>query len=216
MTASRLIDLFYPIVPDITWLKRLIPLGVRTVQLRLKDAMPGEVIRQVGEAVQVARDNGCQLIVNDHWQAAITAGANFIHLGQDDLAQADIQAIRRSGLRLGVSTHDSAELRTALSVEPDYIALGPVFPTKLKAMPWAPQGVEKVTEWSRKIGGIPLVAIGGITPERAGDVINAGASSVAVITDFLTHPEPEARVTTWLAWAAALRNTAASRTVARL
>ena len=192
---------FYPIVPDAAWVARIVPLGVRTVQLRVKDAAPDEVRHQIREALAITRRHGCQLIVNDDWQSALAEGADFIHLGQEDLAAADLGIIRRAGLRLGISTHDEAELAIALVASPDYIALGPVYETKLKAMRWAPQGLARVAAWKAKIGGIPLVAIGGITPERAAGVTEAGADSVAVITDFLTHPDPEARIRTWLAWA---------------
>jgi thiamine-phosphate pyrophosphorylase len=191
---------FYPIAPDVTWLKRIVPLGVKTVQLRLKDASEVEARRQIAESLAVTRVHGCQLIVNDYWQLAIELGANFIHLGQEDLAAADIKAIKAAKLRLGVSSHDTAELETAIAAAPDYVALGPVYETKLKIMKWAPQGLDRVTAWKKRLGAIPLVAIGGITPERAPGVIAAGADSIAVITDFLTHPAPEARIRTWVAW----------------
>jgi thiamine-phosphate pyrophosphorylase len=195
------LDVFYPIVPDVTWLQRIVPLGVRTVQLRLKNARNEEIAQQVRVGLTFCRAHGCQLIINDHWQAAIDAGGDFIHLGQDDLAAADLAAIRRAGLKLGVSTHSLAELETALAVRPDYVALGPIYETKLKAMPWAPQGLDRLREWRARIGQLPLVAIGGITPDRAAGVLAAGADSCAVITDFLTAPHPEARVALWLDWA---------------
>ena len=192
---------FYPIVPDVGWLERLVPLGVRSIQLRLKDASPGEVRRQIARGIEVCRTHGCQFIVNDYWRDAIALGADCLHLGQEDLAAADLTAIKAAGLRLGISTHSHAELDIALAAMPDYIALGPVYETKLKAMKWGPQGLDKVRDWKHRIGTLPLVAIGGITPERAPGVIAAGADSVAVITDFFTHADPEARVGTWLAWA---------------
>ena len=195
------INRFYPIVPDVSWLKRIVPLGVKTVQLRLKDASESEARRQIAESLAVTRAHDCQLIVNDYWQLAIEEGANYIHLGQEDLAAADLKAIKSAKLRLGVSSHDTAELETALAAAPDYVALGPVYETKLKVMKWAPQGLDRVTQWKKRLGAIPLVAIGGITPERAPGVIAAGADSIAVITDFLTHPAPETRIRTWVAWA---------------
>jgi thiamine-phosphate pyrophosphorylase len=198
-------DLFYPIVPDVDWLARLAPLRIRTVQLRLKDATPGEVRRQIEESLAICARHACQLIVNDYWREAIAAGADFVHLGQEDLAAADLASIKASGVKLGVSTHSVEELDIALAARPDYVALGPIYETKLKAMKWAPQGLEKIRDWRRRIGGLPLVAIGGITPERAPGVIEAGASSVAVITDFFTHADPEARVRAWVAWADAAR-----------
>lgn len=193
--------LFYPIVPDVAWLERLVPLGVRTIQLRLKDAAPEEVRRQIAAALALTRRLGCQLIVNDYWREAIELGADYVHLGQEDLAAADVGEIKRAGLRLGVSTHDEAELQLALAAEPDYVALGPVYETRLKVMKWAPQGLDRVAAWKRAIGVLPLVAIGGITPERASGVAEAGADSIAVITDFVTHADPESRVIEWLGWA---------------
>jgi thiamine-phosphate pyrophosphorylase len=200
-----LLDVFYPIVPDSRWARRLVPLGVRTLQLRYKGDDAGEIRREIAETLQLCIAHGCQLIVNDHWRAAIYVGADFVHLGQEDLADADVATIKAAGVRLGISTHDPEELATALAAEPDYIALGPIWETKLKAMKWAPQGLARITDWKRRIGALPLCAIGGITPERAPDVLAAGADSVAVITDFFTHPEPEMRVRQWLAWADGVR-----------
>ena len=199
--APPLLDVFYPIVPDLGWLQRLVPLGVRTIQLRLKDAPPGEVRRQIAASLAACRATGCQLIVNDYWQEAIALGADFVHLGQEDLAEANVAKIKAAGIRLGLSTHDEAELDIALAAKPDYIALGPVYETKLKAMQWAPQGLDRIGTWKKRIGLLPLCAIGGITPERAPGVRTAGADSIAVITDFFTHADPEARVKQWLAWA---------------
>lgn len=201
MMPRPLLDIFYPIIPDVGWLQRLVPLGVRTIQLRLKDASPDEVRRQIRLSLDVCRTAGCQLIVNDHWQVAIELGADFVHLGQEDLAEANVQTIKAAGLRLGLSTHDEAELETALAAKPDYIALGPIYETRLKAMKWGPQGLDRIRAWKNRIGSLPLCAIGGITPERAPGVVSAGADSVAVITDFITHADPETRVKHWLAWA---------------
>ena len=198
---APLLDVFYPIVPDVVWVRRLAPLGIRTIQLRLKDASASEVARQIAESRMVCREAGCELIVNDYWREAIAAGARFVHLGQEDLAGADVAAIKAAGIKLGISTHDDAELQFALAAKPDYIALGPIYETKLKAMQWAPQGLDRVRRWKEKIGDLPLCAIGGITPERAPGVVAAGADSIAVITDFYTHKDPEARVAEWVAWA---------------
>ncbi len=198
-------DVFYPIVPDARWLARIVPLGVRTVQLRVKEAGADEVRRQIAESLTIARQSGCQLIVNDYWREAIAMGADYIHLGQEDLAAADVGAIKAAGLRLGLSTHSEDELTRALAAAPDYVALGPIYETKLKVMAWAPQGLARVGQWKALIGRMPLVAIGGITPERASSVIAAGAQSVAVITDFMSASDPEARVRAWLDWAACAR-----------
>jgi thiamine-phosphate pyrophosphorylase len=200
------LDVFYPIVPDIGWMRRLVPLGVKTIQLRLKDATEAEVRRQILESLELCIRHGCQLIVNDYWREAIAAGADYVHLGQEDLAAADIPTIKAAGVKLGISTHNEEELAIALAAEPDYVALGPIYETKLKVMPFGPQGLDRVRQWKNRIGGIPLCAIGGITPERAPGVVAAGADTVAVITDFFTHDDPEARVRQWLAWAAGVRS----------
>ncbi|MEQ1613243.1 MAG: thiamine phosphate synthase [Hyphomicrobiaceae bacterium] len=199
------IDVFYPIVPNLGWLDRLVSLGVRTIQLRLKDATPDEIARQIDGSLDICSRRGCQLIVNDHWQAALHAGADYVHLGQEDLDTADLAALKANGVRIGLSSHSPEELDIALAAKPDYIALGPIWETKLKTMKWAPQGLERIGEWKRRMGEIPLVAIAGITIERAPMVLAAGADSAAVITDFITHADPEARVRQWLAWAASAR-----------
>lgn len=199
------LDVFYPIVPDADWLARLVPLGVRTVQLRIKDAAPKDVRRQIAASLTVARRHDCQLIVNDYWREAIDEGADYVHLGQEDLTDADLSAIKSAGLRLGISTHSEAELAVALAAKPDYVALGPIYETKLKVMKWAPQGLDRLGDWKRRIGALPLVAIGGITPERADAVLAAGAQSVAVITDFMTAADPERRVQQWLQWTESLQ-----------
>lgn len=205
---STHIDVFYPIVPDADWMARIVPLGVRTVQLRLKEASDAEIIRQIQRSQEVCERHGCTLIINDHWRAAIAAKAAYLHLGQEDLAIADLPAIRAAGLKLGISTHSPEELDIALAAKPDYIALGPVYETKLKIMKWAPQGLERVRLWKARIGSTPLVAIAGITIARADGVLAAGADSCAVITDFITAPDPDARIREWVAWAASKRRSA--------
>jgi thiamine-phosphate pyrophosphorylase len=139
------------------------------------------------------------LIVNDYWREALDQGVRVVHLGQEDLAAADVAAIHASGCYLGISTHSEAELDVALAAMPAYVALGPIYETKLKAMTWQPQGLARIAQWKRLAAGMPLVAIGGLTPQRAAGAFEAGADSLAVITDFLTHPEPELRVRQWVA-----------------
>lgn len=207
MSCDGALDVFYPIVPDAAWLARLVPLGVKTVQLRLKDAAPERIRRDIADSLETCIRHDCQLIVNDYWREALSLGADFVHLGQEDLAAADVPTIKAKGVRLGVSTHSEAELELALAAAPDYVALGPIYPTKLKVMKWAPQGLERLGAWRQRVGALPLVGIGGITPERADAVLGAGADGVAVVTDFLTSADPEARVAQWLAWAAGLRKT---------
>ena len=192
------LDRFYPIFDDVSWLARMLPLGVRLVQLRLKDRSEADLRQHIAQARDLCRLHGAVLVVNDHWQLAIETGCDFLHLGQEDLDTADLPAIRRAGLRLGISTHDHAELDRALTLTPDYIALGPVYPTILKQMKWQQQGVERVGEWKRLVGDIPLVTIGGMSVARAAGAFAAGADIVAAVTDITLNPDPEARATEWL------------------
>ncbi len=189
---------FYLIVGHVARLERLLPHGVKLVQLRIKDAPELEIRRQIARARDVCAAHDAQLIVNDHWQAALDLRCDFVHLGQEDMDEADFDALRRAGLRFGLSTHDEAELDRALAHDPAYVALGPVYPTLLKKMKWGPQGLERVTSWKAMAGDTPLVAIGGLTPERAPGVFAAGADSVAVVTDVQQADDPEARVCDWL------------------
>ncbi len=191
-------DPFYPVIDSLDWLKRLTRLGVGTVQLRAKDLDNDAARALVREALAVTRGTATKLVVNDYWQAAIDEGASHLHLGQEDLAGADIAAIHKAGLTLGLSTHDDDELDNALRHKPDYVALGPVFFTTLKAMRFAPQGVPKIGDWKKRVGAIPLVAIGGIKLEHADEVFAAGADSIAVVSDVTQHPDPDARVRAWL------------------
>ena len=199
MMAYSTIDAFYPVVPDATWVARLVRCGARLIQLRFKSSDAHAVATEIATALAVCAEAGAQLVVNDHWQAAIDAGATYVHLGQTDLDAADLSALRRHGLKLGVSTHDHAELERALSTDPDYVALGPVYPTTLKVMPWAPQGLERLGEWKRLVGSRPLVAIGGITLARVPLCLDAGADSVAVVSDIVGNPDPERQTAAWLA-----------------
>jgi thiamine-phosphate pyrophosphorylase len=191
-------DRFYPVIDSVAWVRRLTALGVGTVQLRAKDLDHEAAVAIVRGALNVVAGTGTKLVVNDYWQAAIDAKAHHLHLGQEDLAQADVKAIRRAGLTLGLSTHDDEELETALAAAPDYVALGPIFPTTLKAMRFAPQGIPKITEWKRRVGDLPLVAIGGIKLEQADAIFAAGADSIAVVSDVTQNPDPDARVRAWL------------------
>jgi thiamine-phosphate pyrophosphorylase len=189
---------FYPIFDSTEWVARAVAQGVRLVQLRVKDR-PEDVLRtEIAAALAVCRPAGAALVVNDHWRLAIELGADWVHLGQEDLDTADVAALRGAGLRLGVSTHDAAELDRALALSPDYVALGPVYPTILKAMPWAPQGLDRLREWKARVGAVPLCAIGGMSVERAPGAFAAGADLVAAVTDITLHPDPEARMRDWL------------------
>ena len=191
-------DRFYPVVDSVAWVARLALLGVGTIQLRAKNLSESDALQTIMDALEIIRGTTAKLVVNDYWRAAIIAKAEHLHLGQEDLAGADLKAIRAAGLTLGISTHDDEELETALRAKPDYIALGPIFPTTLKSMRFAPQGIAKITEWKQRIGNIPLVAIGGIKLEQAREIFAAGADSIAVVSDVTQNAEPDARVRAWL------------------
>jgi thiamine-phosphate pyrophosphorylase len=193
------LDPFYPIVDSAEWVARIVGVGARLVQLRIKDRDEATVARETRSALAVCAKAGATLVVNDYWRIAIDEGAHWVHLGQGDLEGADIAAIRRAGLGLGVSTHDEAELARTLALDPDYIALGPIYPTILKAMAFAPQGLPRIGEWKRRIGAITLVAIGGLTVERAKLCLAAGADVVSVVTDITLNADPEARAKEWIA-----------------
>jgi thiamine-phosphate pyrophosphorylase len=191
-------DRFYPVVDSVAWVARLALLGVGTIQLRAKNLSESDALQTIMDALEIIRGTPAKLVVNDYWRAAIIAKAEHLHLGQEDLAGADLKAIRAAGLTLGISTHDDEELETALRAKPNYIALGPIFPTTLKSMRFAPQGIAKITEWKQRIGDIPLVAIGGIKLEQAREIFAAGADSIAVVSDVTQNAEPDARVRAWL------------------
>lgn len=194
-----MLDPFYPVVPDAGWVAKLVPIGTKLIQLRIKDQPEAEIRRQLSEAKVVCATHGAQLIVNDYWQAAIDEGCNYIHLGQEDLVDADVKALRRAGIRIGVSTHDHAELETGLKIDPDYVALGPIYPTKLKQMPWAPQGPARLGEWKKLVGDRPLVAIGGLTLDRALLCLKSGADITSVVGDIVNHVDPIGQAKAWLA-----------------
>ena len=193
------LDRFYPIVDSAAWVERLTGAGARLIQLRVKDRSEAEIAQEARAALAICAKAGAQLILNDYWRLALEVGADYVHLGQEDLDGADVAALRAKGVRLGVSTHDEAELERALQLKPDYIALGPIYPTILKAMRFGPQGLEKIGEWKRRIGAIPLVAIGGLNIERGRACLEAGADVVSVVTDITLNADPEARTRQWVA-----------------
>ncbi len=193
------LDRFYPIVDSADWVRRLVGVGARIIQLRIKDMDQATILDETREALAICRSAGAQLIVNDYWRVAIEAGADFVHLGQGDLDGADMAAIRAYGLKVGISTHDEGELERALALAPDYVALGPIYPTILKAMAFAPQGLTRIGEWKRRIGAIPLVAIGGLNVERGVACLAAGADVVSVVTDITLNADPEGRARQWIA-----------------
>ena len=192
------LDPFYPIFDHSQWLADLLPLGIKLVQLRAKDKSTSALRAEIETAKSLCDEFDCQLVVNDHWQLALDLGCDFIHLGQEDLLTADIPTIKATGIKIGLSTHSDEELDLALSLSPDYIALGPVYPTILKKMPWEPQGLAEVSRWKKQLGNIPLVGIGGLNLERADGVFKAGADIVSVVTDITLNADPNGQVKRWL------------------
>ena len=192
------LDRFYPIFDHPDWFKRMLPLGIKLVQLRMKNRADAELKAAIAEARDQCKDYGAVLVVNDYWQIAIDLGCDWIHLGQEDLDAADILAIRKANIKIGVSTHEHAELDRALGLNPDYIAFGPIYPTILKRMRWHEQGLDRLAEWRRLVGDIPLVGIGGMNVARAPGVFKAGADIVSVVTDITLNATPETRLRDWL------------------
>lgn len=197
MKEEHKMERFYLIVGHVGRLELLVPQGAKLVQLRIKDASETELRRQIARARDFCAVQGAQLVVNDYWQIALDLNCSFVHLGQEDMESADFAALRRAGIRYGLSTHDEDELERALRLDPAYVALGPVYPTLLKKMKWGPQGLERVTRWKERAGKTPLVAIGGLTPDRLPGVFAAGADSAAVVTDIQQAADPEARCRHW-------------------
>ncbi len=191
-------DRFYLIVGHVGQLELLVPQGAKLVQLRIKDQPDTELRRQITRARDFCAVHGARLVINDYWRAALELRCRLVHLGQEDMEHADFPALRRAGVRFGLSTHDENELERALSFDPAYVALGPVYPTLLKEMKWGPQGLGRVTHWKKMAGDTPLVAIGGITPERLPGVFAAGADSAAVVTDIQLAQDPEVRTREWI------------------
>ena len=185
---------FYPVVHDAAWVQRLLDWGVRTMQLRFKSAghTPAEIEREVRAAVEAGKQvPGAQVFINDHWQLALAAGAYGVHLGQEDLDTVDLAALRDAGLRLGLSTHTPAELARAKAVQPSYLAIGPIYPTTLKVMPYAPVGLEQLKEWAPQAAPYPVVAIGGISLERLPGVLACGVDGVAVVSAVTLAENPQ-------------------------
>lgn len=172
----------YPVVDSVGWIARLLEAGVRTLQLRIKDKTDADVEADVRAAIDLGKRYHARLFINDYWRLAIKHQAYGVHLGQEDLQTADLDAIRAAGLRLGVSTHDDMEIDVALAVRPSYIALGHVFPTQTKQMPSAPQGLAQLAAHVQRLGDYPTVAIGGISLARAPAVLETGVGSIAVVS----------------------------------
>ncbi len=189
---------FYPIIDRADWLKRLLPLGVSTVQLRIKDLSGEELEREIANAAAYARTFNARLFINDYWQLALKYKAYGVHLGQEDLETADLKALCEAGIRLGVSTHCYHEVARALAIQPSYLAIGPIFSTTTKVMRFAPQGLEMLRRWRRTLP-YPLVAIGGMFIDNAPDVLAAGADGIATVRDIVNADDVPAQVVRWLA-----------------
>jgi thiamine-phosphate pyrophosphorylase len=172
----------YPVVDSVEWIERLLEAGVRTIQLRIKDKVESDVEADIIAAIKLGYRYNARLFINDYWQLAIKHRAYGVHLGQEDMDVANLDAIRDAGLRLGLSTHDNMEMDRALAARPSYIALGHVFPTNTKQMPSAPQGLEQLAAHIKTLGDYPTVAIGGISLERVPAVLATGVGSVAVVS----------------------------------
>jgi thiamine-phosphate pyrophosphorylase len=172
----------YPVVDSVEWIARLLDAGVRTIQLRIKDKHDKDVEADIVAAIKLSQQYQARLFINDYWQLAIKHHAYGVHLGQEDMDVANLDAIRDAGLRLGLSTHDNMEMDRALEARPSYIALGHVFPTQTKQMPSAPQGLEQLAAHIKTLGDYPSVAIGGISIDRVPAVLATGVGSVAVVS----------------------------------
>lgn len=188
----------YPVVPSASWVKKLIDCGATTIQLRVKEGSKEHIEKEIIEGIKYARNTNCRLFINDYWQLALKHKAYGVHLGQEDILTADWKQLSEAGIRLGISTHSYEELAIALRYNPSYIALGPIFPTLLKKMPFAPQGIDKITIWSR-LTTLPIVAIGGMTLATAPPAIRAGASGVACVNDIINAKNPENKTKEWIA-----------------
>ena len=184
---------FYPVVPTAAWVERLLSWGVRTIQLRTKTAghTPAEISAEITAAIEAGNAvPGAQVFINDHWQLALAANAYGVHLGQEDLDTADIDTLRRAGIRLGLSTHTVEELARAKAVHPSYLAIGPIYPTTLKVMPYEPVGLTRLAEWAKLAAPYPVVAIGGISLERLPGVLACGVDGVAVVSAVTLAADP--------------------------
>jgi hydroxymethylpyrimidine kinase/phosphomethylpyrimidine kinase/thiamine-phosphate diphosphorylase len=188
---------FYPIVDRFEWIKRLLPMGISSVQLRIKDLRGVELEKEIQRACEYSRKYHCRLFINDYWDLALKYRAYGVHLGQGDLKSADIDSLEKSGMRLGISTHCYEEVARANAYQPSYVAIGPIYATTSCTLKFAPQGLASLRRW-RKMLSYPLVAIGGISLDRAPEVLSSGADGVGVISDLSKAPEPESRAKFWL------------------
>jgi len=180
----------YAVLPDATWVQRMAHAGVPTVQLRFKSDDMQAIAREVRAAVRAVEGTPARLFINDHWQIALDEGAYGVHLGQEDMDDAPLEQLRTAGLRLGLSTHGYAEMLRADAVSPSYLALGAVFPTTLKRMKTAPQGLGRLRAYARLMQGHSLVAIGGIDAQTMDEVMQSGVGSIAVVRAITAAADP--------------------------
>jgi len=189
---------FYPIFDNSSLLSLAVDLGAKFVQLRVKDIPVEKIKYEINFSKKVCDKKNVQLVINDYWELAANLKCDFIHLGQEDLLNADINYLKKKNIKIGISTHDKKELDKALSINPDYIAFGPIWETKLKKMKWKPQGLERLKVWKSKIREIPLVAIGGLNIERAKISLVSGADIVSVVTDISQSDNPKKKIVDWI------------------
>jgi thiamine-phosphate diphosphorylase len=183
----------YPIVDHAEWVEKLLTWGIRTIQLRIKDQPIDIITENIINSINIAKKYDAQLFINDYWQLAIQYGAFGVHLGQEDIVDANVVAIKKAGLRLGVSTHSDVEIKKALDYQPSYIAFGPIYHTNTKQMPYSPQGLERLKaccQWSK----VPVVAIGGINRSRVKGILTTGVDGVAILSAIVASAEPAAEV----------------------
>ncbi|WP_426359360.1 thiamine phosphate synthase [Pseudocolwellia sp. HL-MZ19] len=184
----------YPVIDSLYWLKRLLPLGLQIIQLRIKNKTEAELDAIIAEAVELAKPYQTRLFINDYWQLAIKHGAYGVHIGQEDLQTTPIEQIHKAGIRLGISTHGCYEFLLAQQLKPSYLAIGAIYPTKTKNMTGQIQGVANLAELLNLATDIPVVAIGGINHERAPEVLATGVDSIAVVTGITEAESPEESV----------------------
>ena len=168
--------------------ERLIAGGATLIQLRDKHAGPNDFYNAAVEAIRIARTHSVRIIINDRVDIALAAKADGVHLGQDDLPPRAARSILGENAIIGFSTHSIEQARAALELPVDYIALGPIFPTKTKEDPDDIVGLDGLREVRHIVGEIPLVAIGGIADENLLSVLSAGADSTAMISSIVSEP----------------------------
>ena len=192
-------------VPDLA--RACLAGGARFLQVRAKQASSREYLALCSEVIALASDHDAIVIVNDRADIARLCGASSVHVGQEDLPPAAVRAVIGDTLLVGLSTHTAEQVRHALSQPIDYFAVGPVFGTSTKATGHSAVGVEFVQQASAAAKAaaantdgspLPVIAIGGITLDRARVMVDAGAAAVAVISDLLTTGDPESRVRSYL------------------